>query len=119
MDDLDKIRKALKKLGKTDRKLEACKKQCGNLRHKQLAAIANDLGMERSKSRNTEPYFESTLIDAPPIPIPDHSKTFGKGIAVQIIKQLQNQAFLLREFLIDEEAKHTGERHQLTDWYDD
>lgn len=112
--ELKEIQRGLKKLSKLDRDLESLKLKAGNVRHRELAGIAKKLGMERSRTRNTEPYFESTLLpDSPPIPIPDHSAALGKGLTIQIIKQLEAHAFLLREMLMDKQEVLNKKRNDI------
>lgn len=116
---LDEIKRALRKLDKADRSLQSFKQKAGNIRRRELASIAKGLGMERSGTRNTEPYYESTLLDdASPIPIPDHSGTLGKGISIQIIKQLEAHSFLLREKLMDEKEQIDKQRSDIDHRYD-
>lgn len=112
--EINEIKHLLRKLDKLDRELENLKRNAGNIRHRDLAKIARKMGMERSKTRNTEPYFESELLpDTSPIPIPDHSGTLGKGLSIRIIKQLQDHLFLLREDLLDKEGRINKQRNEL------
>lgn len=112
--ELKDIKRALSKLDKLEREMKSLKMKIANLRHRDLARIAKGLGMERSRTRNTEPYFVSALLpDASPIPIPDHSGDLGVGLAGKIIKQLQSHAEDLRAMLMDKEAFITKKRNDI------
>ena len=77
-----------KKLAKIKREIEAARGRLGNLRHNDLAKIAKMLGRERSAKRTNEPTYESALLNANVITIPDHARGLNKWTAKAIINQL-------------------------------
>ncbi len=99
---LEEIERELVKLDRIERKLAKAEQKLGNLRFKDLAGLATKLGRTERKSRSKHRIFESLNPNAPELPIPHHTKAFGKGLAKKIISTLYDDVFWEREKLEEE-----------------
>ena len=78
-------RKRLKKIQAEVKQLE---RGLGNIRPAQLVRIAKALGREHVKGRREPTYSRKDAPGWPPLSIPDHGRSLGKGLARKILNHL-------------------------------
>jgi hypothetical protein len=92
------------RLNKIEGELDSLRARSASLRPRELIDIAKKLGRYRS-NQGKEPTFVSDGIPGRPITIPAH-KTLKRGTALNILGQLENDIFYLREQLNKTNAKN-------------
>jgi len=90
---------------KIRKEIEKLRRSPNNIRHRQLASIAQKLGRVRDSSRNNEPTYVNKSRKWFPLSIPDHSVPLKKGTALKILDQLEEDLLKLE----DESESEAGE----------
>lgn len=97
MDDIIQYKKKLQKL---KRSLEGLRSRSGNLRHKDLKGLAEQLGRQLAGQRGKEPTFINPLLpQSRPISIPNHPGSLNRFTAEGILDQLEEDIFAIEEEL--------------------
>jgi len=92
-----------KTLTKIEDEIRSLYARSANIRDRELVSVAKRLGRYRWPV-GKEPTYVSDVVPGPPITIPCHTKhkTLKQGTARNILAQLENDIFYLREQLSKE-----------------
>ena len=93
-----------KKLKKIRAEIEKLRRGPANVRHKQLARLANKLGRKRDDSKGNEPTFVNDKECWKPLSIPaQRGKSLKKGTVLKILDILEDDCLNLEEYSSERE----------------